>query len=298
MLKLVVPLYYFNYRDQNDSIKVINNKPIIEKEFVFQDSFNIKLKNFDTKELNDYKFNYLSENDIVDLQTCNWVIYFKCNENEYQLCYSRINILLLSFRIAKQSKIGSNIILCENNKEDYQKYWDNWLPALRKKNYPTTEEFSTNDLNEIKNVFNALSNFEMVAPRTKHAVNFLFLAYTSYYWMEVFIILMTTIETLVSPSDERQITKRIIKRVRGIINDPKICSGNKIKDLYDLRSNIVHGRILENNNFEEHKNDLNDLQLIVLTAFQKILSNDFKSIYKNEESKEKFFDLICNNEPS
>ena len=114
--------------------------------------------------------------------------------------------------------------------------------------------------------------------------------------MESYILFMTSLETLVSPSIEEGITSKIIKRTRKLINDSKICSKRNINNLYKLRSNIIHGRVLVDLSFKEHQDEMVKLQIIVLKVFEKILSNDFCTIYKNEESKEKFFESICSNE--
>lgn len=198
--------------------------------------------------------------------------------------------MILSFRIIKQSYVAIKYIICKDIPHESIRYSEYWKYAIvEDKEKRDFESLNSQDLDQIVDGYNKIKEFESIKGRTLHAINFLFLAYTSYYWMETFILFMTSIETLVSPSDERQITTRIIKRVRGLISDSNICSRKKIERLYKLRSNILHGRILENINFSEHKNELQYLQIIVLNAFQKILSEDFQSIYKNEESKEKFY---------
>jgi hypothetical protein len=101
---------------------------------------------------------------------------------------------------------------------------------------------------------------------------------------------MTTLETLVSPSTEDKITSKIIKRTRKLINDSKLCSKRVIDNLYKLRSDIIHGRVLVDISFKEHQEEMVKLQVIVLKAFEIILSKDYHLIYKNEESKENFFE--------
>jgi len=86
---------------------------------------------------------------------------------------------------------------------------------------------------------------------------------------------------LVSPPTEEQITKTIIRRTRILINDPKICSKKIINDLYELRSDITHGRILVDLSFNDHINDMSKLQNIVLKAFEIVLSKNFQKNYKN-----------------
>jgi 2-methylcitrate dehydratase len=293
MLKFIIPLYFFNYRDLGDKLIVTKDDVINIKEFDIDN--NLKIKNFNLEEIEDFSFTLLSKNDIEELKNCRWAINYECAEKEFVLYYRKINILLLAFRILKHAGVGAKVALCETSRQDYENYWDNWLPALRLKIPSAVKDFSTQELNDIKNTYKTLIDFQNFSFRTKHAVNFLFLAYTSYYWMEVFILLMTSIETLVSPSDEKQITTRIMKRLRGLIKDSDICSKTKLEKLYNLRSNIIHGRVVENTDFEEHKSELNDLQMIVLTAFNKIISTDFSSIYSNEKSKEEYFMQFENN---
>ncbi len=289
-LEYIVPISDFQYIGENVSLNSMwgDNK------------FHEKIKNFDFDgillkrvESNDIDFlddiDVLSDSDKREIRGCYWAFYFKCEEEMYDSFVGKINLLLLSFRIHKKSDISVKYFLCKNDSSESERYSEDWKYALADiKNH---SELNIEDLDVIKGGVQLLENFEKTSFRTSHAVNFLFLGYTSYYWMEAFILFVTSLETLVSPSTENQVTNRIIKRTVKLIDDNTICSRTKLDDLYKLRSNITHGRILVGIDFKDHKTDLQDLQKIVLSAFKTILSKNFNSIYKNEKSKELFFEV-------
>ena len=237
----------------------------------------------------------LSKVDLDYLYQSEWYFEFRCEQEKEEDYKLKLNLFLLSIRIILQCDLSIKYILCKSVPHLSSKYSDDWKYAVAEK-IPKreTEEFNKYHLEEVVIAYNCLKDFFNVSPRTAHAVNFLFLAYTSYYWMESYMLLMTALETLVSPDKIGTIVPEVTDRVVSLINDKNTCSKTKFSKIYSLRSDIIHGKILVNINFEKELPRLRQLQVITLKVFNILLHNDFKMIYKSENSKESFYNDLIN----
>jgi len=256
--------------------------------FVFDEKHNITLKLFsyhdDIESINADSF---STYDRSSLNFHPYAFYFRCKKEEVENKKLLINLILLSFRIFKKADCNSKYILCLTDTFYSIKYNESWKIADVDSKSATI--LNEGDIQEIITGYKKLKLFYNLSNRTKHSVQFFYLGYTSYHWMQAFALFMISLETLVSPTTEEQITKTIINRTRNLINNPKICSKNIINNLYQLRSDITHGRILIDLSFKDHINDMSRLQNMAIKAFEIVLSLNFKKYYKNEQSKEEFF---------
>ena len=222
-----------------------------------------------------------------------WYFEFKCDKEKVEDYKLKLNLFLLAIRIILQSDLSIKYILCKSVPHLSIKYSDDWKYAIAE-NIPKrqTKEFNKFHLDEVVIAYNHLKDFFNVSPRTTHAVNFLFLAYTSYYWMESYMLLMTALETLVSPDKIGTIVPEVTDRVVSLINDKNICSKTRFSKIYKLRSDIIHGKVLVDINFDKELPKLQQLQNIALTVFKILLEKDFKNIYQNQTLKEIFFNNL------
>ena len=271
------------------------------REFNFQID---KWNQFDINELIDEKykiairlFSYHDDIEPIDADSFSvsdksslnfypYAFYFRCKPDQVEQRKLLINLILLAFRIFKKANCISKYILCLRDTHFSIKYNESWKVAdVGSKSGINLDKI---DIQDVVEGYKKLRSFYSINNRTKHAVQFLYLAYTSYHWMQAFVLFMIALETLLSPTDEIQITKTIIGRTRKLIGNPKICSKKIIDDLYQLRSDITHGRILADLSFRDHIKEVSRLQIIVLKAFEIILSKNYKKIYKTEQTKELF----------
>jgi len=262
--------------------------------YVFDDEYEIKLKLFsyhdDIEPIHAESF---STSDKSGLNFHPYAFYFRCKKEEVESRKSLINLILLSFRIYKRADCSSRYILCLTDTDFSWKFDESW--KIADANSKSSKDLNELDIQDIINGYKRIKLLNTVSNRTKHAIQFLFLGYTSHYWMQAFVLFMTSLEALLSPPIEDQITTKIIKRTRGLINDTNLCSKRIMNQLYELRSDIIHGRILVGLSFKDHIYEMSKLQIIVLRAFEIILEKDFISIYQNEESKELFFQQLEKN---
>jgi len=260
--------------------------------YVFDEDLRISLKKFDYEnDMERVDADHFSVLDHSELKIkYKWGFRFDCKKNEALTFLERVNLILLAFRIYSEADCTAIYLLNVTIPYNSYKETNIWKRAIanRKHNFG----FDIKTLDKVKIGYLRLKSFYSTSLRTKHSVQFLYLGYTSNYWMQAFILFMTSLEALLSPPTEDQITTKIIKRTRNLINDTKLCSKNIMDHLYELRSDIIHGRILVGLNFIERIDDMVKLQIIVLRAFERMLEKDFASIYQNEESKELFFQQL------
>ena len=296
-LQFIVPIFNFNYIGENKSSNDMWMKSDFHenlKSILIDSENDIGLTKFDSLyNCNTREIDYFSKQDFTNISLVTWAFQFSCSPAELEIFQVKLNLLLLAFRISKHSDLSIKYIICKDAPHLSIRYSDDWKYAFAEKHPKRKlDELNSIDLNIVISSYKKVVDFFNFTFRTRHAVDFLFLAYTAYNWKAAYILFMTSLETLISPPTEDQITSHIIKRTRKLINDSKICSKKTINALYELRSNIIHGRVLYDLNINNHLDDLVRLQKIVLKSFEIILEKDFKSIYKNEDSKEKFYNQI------
>ncbi|MDY0083020.1 MAG: HEPN domain-containing protein [Ignavibacteriaceae bacterium] len=299
-LEFIVPIFDINYIGENEYFQNMwQNNDFFDKlkDYLIDPELHIHLKRFaEFVNWSSLDIDVLSKLDIDYLHQSQWFLEFKCNIDEEENYKFKINLFLLAARIVLQSDLSVKYILCKDAPHFSTKYLDDWKYAIaEKREKRERQELNKFDLDKIVLAYNCLQGFFKVSPRTAHAINFLFLAYTSCYWMESFMLLMTALETLVSPDKIGAIVSDVTKRVVSLIKNKNICSKTRFDKIYELRSDIIHGKVLIDINFDKELPKLQQLQRIVLTVFKILLEKDFKDIYKDENSKEKFYKELCSN---
>lgn len=297
-LEFYVPIFDLNYIGENKSSQDMwsskNNKL---KDYSIDTKHNIVLKKSEFEKLNFLEeIDLFSKDDCLKIRMPYWAFTFECEENEIDDYKQKLDLLLLAFRITEHSDLSIKYIICKNVSHLSSKYSDDWKYTIaEKKEKREIKELNKFDLEKVILTYVNIKEFFKVSPRTAHAVNFLFLAYTSFYWMEAFMLLMTALETLVSPDERKTIVEPVTNRIVSLINDKNICSKTKFGKIYELRSDIIHGKVLVDINFDKELPKLQQLQRITLSVFNILLKKDFRDIYKDENSKENFYKkVLCN----
>lgn len=134
------------------------------------------------------------------------------------------------------------------------------------------------EFNRISKIFSGLNIFKNISTRTSNAVYFLSLAYRSRKWLESLMFHVCALETLTSSAErEDRITEKFANRIHNYIGYDK----GELKRIYNIRSELVHGRHKWNS--EKENFALNRIaEEACRTVFAKILldkkhMNSFKS---------------------
>lgn len=258
--------------------------------FSFDEDLKISLKKFDYE-------NDIERVDADDYSTFDqgqlkmkytWGLRFDCSLKEFNTFIENINLLMLAFRIIDETDCSFEYILNVSNNHLSKKNLDIWKRSINTKKH--SRFFTTETLRTIKEGYLKLQKFRLVSARTKHSIQFLYLSYISYYWMQAFMLYMTSLEILVSPDIKSdKITSIIINRILKLIPNESICSKNQLNKIYELRSDIIHGKIIADIELKQEMSKLVRLQKVVLLGFNNILKEDFQTIYSNNTKFEMFF---------
>lgn len=261
-----------------------------EFEFIFDKDLMLRLKHFsyedDMEKVDADKYSIF---DKCQLKTeYSWGLRFDCNQTKLNTYIENISLLMLAFRIFDEADCSFEYILNVSNTHESIRNLDKWKRSINTIEHIST--FNVDTLNKIQEGYMKLIRFRSVSARTRHSIQFLYLGYISYYWMQAFVLLMTSLETLVSPDIKSdKITSIIINRLIKIIPDKSICSKKKLNKIYELRSDIIHGKIISDLQLVDEMPHIIRLQKVVLSVFNNILNKNFSTIYGDKTKFENFF---------
>lgn len=270
-MRIVMPLFSFDYDGS--------------EEFVFKDS-KYALRRFSPDdEIPDTDL--FSKLDIEYMKEECWdLVAQDPDTNKYE---QEVNILLLSFKIYKLAPLFIKYRLCKENEALCSILNDNMQYVLREKSCPT---IASNDLAVINNGFSNLLQMHTISNRTQNALYFLYRGFHSSKMIDCFVFLMSAVESLFSDEKQGGETKTIRSRVSSFLDNKARCTSQDINGLYDLRSKIVHGRVVVNDDIKGQLPTLHELEYVVTECMKKMLDEKIYSIYSDVEKKEDYFNNI------
>ena len=266
-MRIVMPLFQFGYLDSEPYFFSGNKLSITE--------FNAD------EEIP--KIDLFSKYDIDHMDLESWALVF--DHNDITGYKSIVNLLLLSFRLYSQGK--PPFIKYRLCREDFRKCSRitstmAYIHEFEEKRLP----YSGNDLSVIDEGFMALSEMDKVSSRCHNGLYFLFLAFHTIHWIESFMFLVNTLEALFSKDEPGGATKTICTRVSSFLNSESRCEYSDIDHLYDIRSRIVHGNIVVNDDPGENLRELNHLQFVTLECMKKFLREKVYLKFMDKESRD------------
>jgi hypothetical protein len=257
-----MPLFDFNYQDL--------------REFVFEGG-RYALRCFDAhNELP--KVDLFSKRDIHVMEFQPWAL---VAENPDLTKYKEeINILILSFKICKLSRLFIKYRLC---KEDAT-----LCRLLNETTHyisPEVELYTFEDLRVINSRFSNLKEMSTISNRTHNAIYFMFRGFLSGKMIDTFIFLMAAIESLFSNETMGGATRTICTRVSKFLECKTRCEYKDIEKLYDLRSKMVHGRVIISDEVKGQLPTLYELEYVLRECMKKMLDEKIYLLYNDVAKK-------------
>jgi hypothetical protein len=188
---------------------------------------------------------------------------------------------IISCRLLKPTKVFIRYRVDPSNQ--IWKIRDNY-PYLPSKNITTM--IRQNEFKKIANLYTGLNKFKTINIRAINAVYFLSMAFRSRNWLESLIFHVCALETLTSAANrETKITEKFKNRIHNFIGYDK----NKLETIYNIRSELVHGR--HNSNSEKENLRLNRIaEEVCRKVFAKIfLTPNHITAFQNDTSRMKLF---------
>lgn len=273
-MKIIMPLFYFDLKD----IDV----------YSFDDT-GISIAPFNKSEIP--KTPHFSELDLIHLSRdeAPWaMIYDSSDVEEYKV---KVNILLLAFKIFCGKRYPFiKYRLCSESPSFCSTLYD---VITYDYSHPRTEKpFNPTDLDCIKEGFLSLIEMDRISIRTHNALYFLYSAWHNTKWMDSFILMMCSLESLFSRDRPGGSMKAISTRVASLLYSKSRCTKGDIVDLYKIRSGLVHGNIMASDAPDVNLKKLNHLDFVAVECFRAIADRKLYNEYSDKQSREKLMSTL------
>jgi Apea-like HEPN len=131
-----------------------------------------------------------------------------------------------------------------------------------------------------------------VQASTHNAIYFMYGAYfIAGHALYLFVLLFTVLEALFSKEEGGAATKTICQRASSFLGSQHRCTYSDIERLYNIRSELVHGR-RKFSASHENLEDAHELEFVVTECMKKMLAERAYLKYKDVAEKENYFDLL------
>ncbi|MFH1008911.1 MAG: hypothetical protein V1800_15660 [Candidatus Latescibacterota bacterium] len=237
-----------------------------------------------------------SQQDILHMKNEPGFAFIFENEN-IEGYESLTNLLLMSFKIF--CEIRSPLIKFRICRDDTSLC--RLLNDTISYNYSFPRPIRAYRLSEIEVInegFQALSDMDRISRRTHNALYFLYRAFHSTKWMDAYILLMCSIESLFSKDKPGSATSAITTRVSSLLNSRPQCTKKDIEDLYGIRSRIIHGNIagprfdVEIKDRKANLKNLKHLEYVAIECFKEFAKNGLYRNYTDKSTRDDFLGTL------
>lgn len=204
-----------------------------------------------------------------------------------------INRLLLSFKIHTLGRLFIKYRLCVSDASLSSIVTQRMTHILAEKNPKTV---SLAQLGQVNAGFERLQEMDAingVSNRTHNAIFFMYGAYfATQHASHLFVLLFTVLEALFSKEGGGAATETICKRTSAFLGSQARCTYSDIKRLYNIRSELVHGR-RSATAAGENLADAHELEFVVAECMKKMLAESIYLKYKVVADKEFYFNQLA-----
>ena len=237
----------------------------------------------------------LSKIDIGHINQEKWALVYQVDNNNDDETYKEfVNLLLIAFHIFYDNRAPfiKYRINTEKSSSCLTTLMDIYNPEMKK----NLRGINLCQLKKINKGFTHLQKMYCTSARTKNALYFLSKIYMFEQWSESFVMMMIVLEALFSKDEPPyNNTKEIIcQRASSLLNSCKKCTKKDIEKLYDLRCDIVHGRIDFKNIKTKNLQESAHLEFVVNQCFRELIANDRYKHFETPSTREEFMATLDN----
>lgn len=252
-----------------------------------------RMRNF--KEFISDEFNYyLSECECENMQNVTHWLVFEQKDNERISHSEKINIFQLALWIANPTKTQVRLVFI--NKRTV-KTFVRFLDMFLKNKLIVISDINNNCLEEVNRNISTINDIYLNRKRLFNSLILNLNGCFSSFWQVAFISFSASVEGILTYKTGPGITKRLAKSFACLTETDNKSRDHAYKlfcELYNIRSDIVHGRAM---NFNDPKINLRYLANYedLLRKLWKLIFNSkvlLEELEKDDLSKEKFFTQI------
>ncbi len=203
-----------------------------------------------------------------------------------------VNLLLLSFKIFTLGKLFIKFRICDTDTSLCRIIKDRmgYIPSNA-----STKLITRKQLQEVAIGFDRLLEIygtNSDSNRTHNAIFFLYAAYfNTAHALSFFALLFIVLEALFSKDQGGSATKTICERVSAFLERRERCTYPEIEKLYQIRSELVHGRRLASD-ANENLAVAHELEFVVSECMKKILTDRLYCLYNDPTKREEYFETL------
>jgi hypothetical protein len=276
-MMVLVPLFNFNWHGDLFEIKKLGKIQRMQK-MPDLSKFKTHLTEFDTDALRD---------------VTHWLI-FEQKDNMHLDESEKINIFLLALWIALPTRIQIRIIFkSSENMNTVTRHLDRFQHTI---------SYSLDKINNavLTKVNNYIDNIMNIYINPKRLYNGLVLNLTGNFsisWHVAFICFSSAMEAILTYSKSGGLTDRLAKSFACLTETEKSkrdIEFTNFKRLYNIRSDIMHGRAMNYDDQKINLKNLNEFEIVLRKIWQTILASKdiIVELEKKDKDRKLFFDKI------
>ena len=252
--------------------------------FSLGDGFSI-----DRFELSDaHRIALFSEQDVHHMRSAKWALRHEGNE----LCgyKAQSNTIMMAFRIFSDRHppfIKFRLSSVPEESTRIQQPMTYNYAAKRAKG-----AYSVEELDRIRSGFHDMQAMDAISTRTHNALYFLYRAFHADKWIDSFLLMTSALEALFSKDASGGATAAITTRVASFLGSATRCTKQELEDLYDLRSQMTHGRIAVGDDASENLAKLEHLEHVTNASFRKLLESRQYSRFETKSDRDAFMGTL------
>lgn len=230
-----------------------------------------------------------SEQDVRFMQAESWALtYDSPDTNSYK---SLVNLLLISFRVLSDNYPPLiKYRLCKTNTQLCTRLGQPMMYnfSIQRPHKP----FDDTDLRQIDVGFQHLRRMDAISPRTHNALYFVYRAFHTDKWIDSFLLMMSSLEALFSNDTPGAATRAITRRVSSLLGNRPRCTEADIKKLYQLRSDMTHGRVVVDDDAGKNLEQLGHLEFVVSRCFRELVNAAAYVHYETKPKRDHFIGTL------
>lgn len=275
-MRIVMPLFDFAYKNEND-FEFINSAYAVRKVDLKENDPGIALPG-------------ISEMDRKFIAREKWALV--AHDPDLNRYTEEVNLLLLSFKIFTLSRLFIKFRICDTDSSLSRIINDRmtYIPSDASTRLVTRAQLEEVAIgfDRLREMYGANSD----SNRTHNAIFFLYTAYfNTAHALSFFALLFIVLEALFSNDQGGGATKTICKRVSALLENRARCAYPEIEKLYQIRSELVHGRRLASE-AGENLAAAHELEFVVSECMKKILNDRLYCLYNDPAKRDEYFEKL------
>ena len=229
-----------------------------------------------------------SEQDIWHMLSARWALVHDGDEPDGYKAQS--NAILMGFRVLSERQPPFIKFRLSSAPEQSTR-----IQQPMTYNYAANRErgaYSAQELDRVRSAFRHMQAMDAISTRTHNALYFLYRAFHADKWIDSFLLMTSALEALFSKDAPGGATAAITTRVASFLGSADRCTKKDLEELYDLRSQMTHGRIAVGDDAGDNLAKLEHLEHVTNAAIRKLLESQQYLRFETKAGRDVFMGTL------